>query len=226
MIDHLPPHVHVIMTTRADPPLPFSRWRVRDQLSDIRAADLRFTPDEAATFLNDRMGLHLSFAEVMALETHTEGWIAGLQLVALSLQGHADKADILQTFSGGHRYVLDYLVEEVLDRQPKAVQEFLYRTSILERLCGPLCDFVMGFSPWVAADSAALERPLTYDRGDRPPLDTSQAILEHLFQANLFTIPLDDEGHWYRYHQLFAEVLQHRLHQTQPEAWRAAAWPG
>jgi LuxR family maltose regulon positive regulatory protein len=222
LIDHVPPHVHVIITTRADPPLPFPRWRVRDQLSEIRAADLRFTPDEAATFLNDRMRLHLAADEVMALEIRTEGWIAGLQLVALSLQRRANKADFLRTFSGSHRYVLNYLVEEVLDQQPKALQEFLLRTSMLERLCGPLCDAVigdwgLGINPVIPTTESPISNP------------QSQTILEQLEQANLFLAPLDDEGQWYRYHPLFAEVLQHRLHQTQPAALphlhgRASVW--
>jgi LuxR family maltose regulon positive regulatory protein len=216
-IDHLPPQIHVIITTRADPPLPFPRWRARDQLSEIRAADLRFTSDEVATFLNDRMGLHLSVADVMALETRTEGWIAGLQLVALSLQGHTNKASFLQTFSGSHRYILNYLVDEVLNQQTKAVQEFLLRTSILDRLCGALCDALMnGGEHGNPADQQNPPRkpsPLTH----RP---NSQVILEQLYHANLFTIPLDDEGRWYRYHPLFAEALQHRLHQTHPESWR------
>jgi LuxR family maltose regulon positive regulatory protein len=209
LIDHVPPHVHVIITTRADPPLPFPRWRGRDQLSEIRAADLRFTPDEAAAFLNDRMGLDLSVDDVMRLEIRTEGWITGLQLVALSLQGRANKADFLQTFSGSHRYVLNYLVEEVLNLQPKAVQEFLLRTSILDRLCGPLCDMVL--DDWM----------YKFDFDPTFGIDTSsyqvQSVLEEIEQANLFLTPLDDEGKWYRYHPLFAEVLQHRLRQTQPE---------
>jgi LuxR family transcriptional regulator, maltose regulon positive regulatory protein len=215
-IDHLPPHLHVILTTRADPPLPFPRWRVRDQLAEIRAADLRFTLDEAAAFLNDRMDLHLSGDEVRALETRTEGWIAGLQLVALSLQGHANKADFLQTFSGSHRYILNYLVEEVLNQQRQAVQDFLLRTSILDRLCGPLCDAILAPWPLIPEHAAVVEWPAANDASSRTP-DSSQAILEQLHQANLFLTPLDDEGQWYRYHPLFAEVLQHRLHQTQPQ---------
>lgn len=209
VIDHAPPHFHVILTTRADPPLPLARWRAREQLSEIRAADLRFTAEEAATFLNDRMGLHLSSDEVIALETRTEGWIVGLQLVALSLQGHANKRDFLQTFSGSHRYVLNYLVEEVLNQQPPIVQEFLLRTAILDRLCGALCDAVIGDWALGAGELSAAAPPAR-----------AQVILEQLYQANLFTIPLDDEGHWYRYHQLFAEALQHRLRQAQPDMWR------
>lgn len=221
LIDYAPPHLHVIITTRADPPLPLSRWRVRDQLSEIRAADLRFTTDEVATFLNDRIGLHLSMDEIIALEMRTEGWIAGLQLVALSLQGRPDKTNFLQTFSGSHRYVLNYLIEEVLNQQPKAVQAFLLQTSILDRLCGSLCDAVIGSSSEVRGDSSPRQGPVANDQ--------SKALLEQLYQANLFLAPLDDERQWYRYHPLFAEVLQHRLHQTQPETapylhGRASVW--
>lgn len=216
LIDHLPAHVHVIITTRADPPLPLARWRVRDQLSEIRADDLRFTADEAAAFLNDQMGLTLSTDEVLTLGARTEGWIAGLQLVALSLQGRNDKATFLQTFSGGHRYILTYLIEEVLNQQAKSVQEFLLRTSILERLCGPLCNSLFREEDRPVA-------PAEIDSFD------SQAILEQLYHANLFLVPLDDEGQWYRYHQLFAEVLQHRLRQSDATLLptlhrRASAW--
>lgn len=228
LIDHAPPHLHVIITTRADPPLPLPRWRAHDQLSEIRAADLRFTPAEAATFLNDRMNLQLSAAEVAALERRTEGWIAGLQLVAFSLQGHANKADFLQTFSGSHRYVLNYLVEEVLNQQPKAMQEFLLRTSILDRLYGPLCEALMGHWLVNTDDFSAASQPASAAH-DAKPAARAQEILERLYQTNLFTIPLDDEGHWYRYHQLFAEALQHRLRQNHPEMWgelhgRASRW--
>lgn len=225
LLDHLPAHVHIIITTRADPPLPLARWRARDQLSEIRADDLRFTPDEVATFLNDQMDLSLSADEVTTLGARTEGWIAGLQLVALSLQGRDDKAGFLQTFSGGHRYILNYLIEEVLNQQSKAVQGFLLCTAVLERLCGSLCDAVMGHG--VAGENSP---PSPY--APTPPRPTSlngQAILEQLYHANLFLVPLDDEGQWYRYHQLFAEVLQHRLRQSQPELLpmlhhRASAW--
>ncbi len=220
LIDHLPAHAHVIITTRADPPLPLARWRVRDQLSEIRADDLRFTTNETSAFLNEQMGLILSPDEVLTLDTRTEGWIAGLQLVALSLQGRDDKASFLQTFSGGHRYILNYLIEEVLNQQAKDVQEFLLRTAILERLSGPLCDSLLA-----ADDEQAAPNQLA---GRHQPLD-GQALLEQLYHANLFLVPLDDEGQWYRYHQLFAEVLQHRLRQSQPELLttlhrRASAW--
>jgi len=229
LLDHLPTHVHVIITTRADPPLPLARWRARDQLSEIRADDLRFTPDEAAVFLNDQMGLHLSAQEVMTLGARTEGWITGLQLVALSLQGRDDKASFLQTFSGGHRYILNYLIEEVLNQQSKAVQEFLLYTAILERLCAPLCDAVMGREGVEGWGSRGDEDNLPLLPYAPPSLRNSQTILEQLYHANLFIVPLDDEGQWYRYHQLFAEVLQHRLRQSQADLWptlhrRASIW--
>jgi len=201
LIDHLPPHIHLVVSTRADPPLPLARLRVRGQLTELHAADLRFTPDETAIFVRRVMGLHLSADQVAALEARTEGWIAGLQLAALSMQGQQDIAGFLTTFSGGHRYILDYLAQEVLQQQPPAIHEFLLKTSILERLTAPLCDALLG--------------------------DThSQSILEHLERANLFLAPLDDERRWYRYHPLFAEFLRVRAGR-EPVAVlhsRAAEW--
>jgi LuxR family transcriptional regulator, maltose regulon positive regulatory protein len=191
LVDHLPPQIHLIITSRIDPPLPLERWRVRNQLVDVRADDLRFTPQESATFLNDVMGLTLSPTEITALETRTEGWIAGLQLAALSMQGRADVTGFIQSFSGSNRHVLSYLVEEVLNRRPPDTLNFLLQSSILDRMCAPLCDAVTGETE-------------------------GQASLAKLEQANLFLIPLDDEGKWYRYHHLFAEVLRTRLQQTQP----------
>ena len=220
LIDHLPAHVHVIITTRADPPLPLARWRASSQLSEIRADALRFTTDEAALFLNERMGLHLATKEITVLEARTEGWIVGLQLMALSMHGHKDKSNFLQSFSGGHRYILNYLIEEVLNQQTSAVQEFLLHTSILDRLCGPLCDslFMNDEAGEETRQSKIVNRKFD-----------SQSILEQIYHANLFLTPLDDEGQWYRYHQLFAEVLQHRLRQSQPELLptlhrRASGW--
>jgi len=201
LLDHLPPTLHLVISTRADPPLPLARLRARGQLTEIRVDDLRFTAAETAFFCNERMALDLSADEIQLLATRTEGWIVGLQLAALSMQGHVDKADFLCSFSGGHRYILSYLIEEVLNQQPKVRQEFLLYTSILTRLCGPLCDAVM-YSEMAK---------------HTPSHQTSQAILEQLEQTNLFLIPLDNLGQWYRYHQLFAEVLQHRLRQNQPE---------
>jgi len=198
LLDHLSPTLHLVISTRADPPLPLARLRARNQLSEIRMDELRFTADETALFLNERMALGLSPDEIHLLVTRTEGWIVGLQLAALSMQGQVDKGNFLRSFSGGHRYILSYLIEEVLNQQSQLVAEFLLYTSILSRLSGPLCNAVLG------TDSATAT-----------PWH-SQSILEQLDQANLFLVPLDDRGQWYRYHQLFAEVLQHRLRQRYP----------
>lgn len=194
LLDHSPPHMHVVITAREDPQLPLPRYRSRGQLAELREADLRFTPTEAAEFLDQVMGLRLSEPDVAALEARTEGWIVGLQLAALSLQGLSDTAEFIRSFTGTHRFVLDYLLEEVLHRQPEAIQDFLLRTSILERLCGPLCDALM---PQAAA--------------------AGQDTLEFLDRANLFVVPLDHERHWYRYHHLFEGLLRDRLARTQPE---------
>src|SRR5579859_3347335 len=161
------------------------------QLAELRAADLRIIPAEAAEFLNAGMGLSLSTADIAALETRTEGWIAGLQLAALSMQGQKDTASFIESFTGSHHFVLDYLVEEVLHQQTESVQAFLLRTSVLDRLCGPLCDAVL-------LDASA----------------SGQATLEYLAHANLFLVPLDHERRWYRYHHLFAELLRQRLQQS------------
>jgi LuxR family maltose regulon positive regulatory protein len=194
LLDHVPPQMHLVVTAREDPQLPLARYRSRGHLAELREADLRFTPSEAAEFLNRVMGLGLSERDVAVLESRTEGWIVGLQLAALSLQGLPDAAQFIQSFAGTHRFVLDYLLEEVLYRQPEALQDFLLATSILERLCGPLCDAVL---PEAAA----------------PGQDT----LEFLERANLFVVPLDHERRWYRYHHLFAGLLQDRLARTQPD---------
>lgn len=191
LLEHQPPQMHLIIATREDPDLPLARLRARGQLTELRAANLRFTPIEAAEFLNQIMGLYLSAEDIAALETRTEGWVAGLQLAALSMQGQKDTATFIQSFTGSHRFVLDYLVEEVLERQPERIQAFLLRTSILDRLCGPLCDAVV-------LDPAA----------------SGQATLEYLERANLFIVPLDDERRWYRYHHLFADLLRQRLQQS------------
>ena len=143
LLEHLPPQMHLVIATREDPHLPLARLRARGQLTELRAADLRFTPAEAAEFLNQMMGLNLSAEDIAALETRTEGWIAGLQLAALSMQGHQDATSFIKSFTGSHHFVLDYLVEEVLQQQSESVQTFLLRTSILDRLCGPLCDAVL-----------------------------------------------------------------------------------
>ncbi len=190
LIEHLPPQMHLLIATREDPPLPLARLRARGQLTELRAADLRFTPSEAAEFLNQVMGLDLSAEAITALDSRTEGWIAGLQLAAISMQGLPDAASFIHSFTGSHRFVLDYLIEEVLGRQPENIQTFLLRTSILDRMCGPLCDAVM-----------------------ESPSDSAQEILEYLERANLFIVPLDNERRWYRYHHLFGELLCQRLGQ-------------
>jgi LuxR family transcriptional regulator, maltose regulon positive regulatory protein len=195
LLEHKPPRMHLVILTRTDPPLPLARLRVRNQLLDIRADHLRFTQDEIAAFLNDAMGLHLTASDLSAMEKRTEGWIASLQLAALSMQGSQDIHAFVSAFTGSHHYVMDYLVEEVLKLQPKKVGNFLLQTSILDRLCGPLC-------------GAVLETDGT------EPID-GQAMLESLEEMNLFTIPLDDERNWYRYHHLFSDVLRKRLeHQS------------
>lgn len=192
LLEHLPPQLHLAIATREDPRLPLARWRARGQLTELRAADLRFTPTEAAEFLNRVMGLDLSAEDVNALETRTEGWIAGLQLAALSMQGRPDAAGFIRAFTGSNRFVLDYLVEEVLQRQPQCTRSFLLQTSILDTLCGALCDAVTGHKH-------------------------GKEMLESLERGNLFVVPLDDERRWYRYHHLFADVLQAHLLEEQPE---------
>ena len=204
LIDHQPANMHLVINTRADPELPVARLRGRGQLMEIRAADLRFGFDEASLFLNQAMGLDLSEEDIQALEQRTEGWIAGLQLAALSMQGSTDVDGFIKAFTGSNRYIVNYLIQEVLDQRPEGTLDFLLRTSILDRLCGSLCEAVSG-----QADG--------------------EGTLMKLDQANLFVIPLDDEGLWYRYHHLFAEVLQARLRQSQPELpvelhGRASEW--
>jgi LuxR family maltose regulon positive regulatory protein len=204
LLDHLPPQLHLVIASRADPPLPLSRLRARAELAELRASDLRFTVDEAVTFLNEVTGLDLMEPEVAALEARTEGWIAGLQLAALSMRGRDDVAGFISAFTGNDRFIVDYLVEEVLQRQSGAVRSFLLQTSILERLTGSLCD-------------AVTEQ------------QNGSAMLEALERGNLFVVPLDDKRRWYRYHHLFADILQARLRQELPELVhvvheRASAW--
>lgn len=210
LLDHQPPNLHLLLITRSDPPLPLSRLRARSQVIEIRANDLRFTTEEARQFLNQTMGLNISTEVLTALERRTEGWIAGLQLAALSMQGQSDQMGFVTAFTGSHRFILDYLTDEVLERRPKGTRRFLLQTSILDRLCGPLCDAVTGGIG-------------------------SHAVLELLEQTNLFLISLDENRHWYRYHHLFADVLRSRLMQASVSATdsvvsiaelhlRASAW--
>ena len=196
LLEHLPPPpggMHLVIATRVDPPLPLARLRARGHLSEIREADLRFTIEETAAFLNQTMGLRLSVEDIAALEARTEGWVAGLQLAGLSLHGLArdDIAGFIEAFAGTHHYIVDYLVEEVLSRQPEAVQSFLLQTSILERMSGPLCDALT-------------------QRAD------GQAMLERLEKANLFLVPLDKQRRWYRYHHLLADVMRQQLKASEP----------
>lgn len=191
LLEYMPAQMHLVITTREDPHLPLPRLRVRSQLTEIRASGLRFTPAEAAGFLNQAMGLNLPAEAVAALEDRTEGWIAGLQMAALSMQGRADTAGFIQAFTGSHRFILDYLAEEVLHQQPERIRSFLLQTSILDKLCGPLCDAVTGE-------------------------DDGKEMLEALERGNLFVVHLDDERRWHRYHHLFAEVLRARLTEALP----------
>ena len=192
LVEHQPPQMHLVITTREDPNLPLARLRVRDQLTELRAVDLRFTQSEAAEFFNRVMDLNLSTEEVAALETQTEGWIASLQLAALSMQVNEDIPKFIQAFAGDHQYIVDYLVEEVLQRQPESTRNFLLQTSILDRLNGPLSDVV------------------TNQTGGK-------ARLEALQRGNFFVVPLDDKRYWYRYHHLFADVLRMHLMTEQPD---------
>ena len=192
LLEHLPPRMHLVITTREDPLLPLARYRARGQLTELRVSDLRFTPSEAAGFLNQVMGLNLSAEDISALESRTEGWIAGLQLAALSMQGNKDVSGFIREFAGDDRYIVDYLVEEVLQRQPEPVRNFLLQTAILDRLNGSLCDAVTGKRE-------------------------GYARLEALQRGNFFVIPLDDKRNWYRYHRLFADVLRMHLMAEQPD---------
>jgi LuxR family maltose regulon positive regulatory protein len=206
LLEHLPPRLHLVIASRADPELPLARLRAGGQLVEIRAADLRFTAEEAGAYLNGAMGLSLAASDVATLERRTEGWIAALQLAALSVQGRPDIGSFIAGFAGDDRYIVDYLVEEVLDRQPDDVRAFLVQTSVLDRLSGPLCDAVTGQSD-------------------------GKARLTMLDRANLFLVPLDDSRRWYRYHHLFADVLQAYLLDERPHEVallhsRASIWYG
>ncbi|HEV3469662.1 MAG TPA: LuxR C-terminal-related transcriptional regulator [Pyrinomonadaceae bacterium] len=192
LVERLPPHAHALVVSRSDPPIPLARLRARGELKEIRAADLRFDEAEAESFLNDVMRLGLDSDDVLALEERTEGWITGLQLSALSLQGREQKSELVRDFAGDNRFILDYLLEEVLNRQPEGVLDFLLRTSVLQRLSGPLCD------------------ALTLGGGG------GQEMLAHLERANLFLVPLDSKGNWFRYHHLFSDLLRLKLKQKEP----------
>jgi len=202
LIEYLPATVHLVITGRTDPPLPVSRLRVQGEVNEVRTSNLRFTQKEVTSFINDLMGFDLSSDGIAALEARTEGWIASLKLAALSMQGRDDWSEFIAEFSGSHRYVIDYLVDEVMARQPEEVQTFLRRTSILERFCAPLCEYVVGGSK-------------------------DMDVLAYLDRSNLFLIPLDDHRQWYRYHHLFADFLGQRLRESErdtiPELHRRAS---
>ncbi len=204
LLDHLPSPMHLVIATRADPPLPLALRRARGELLELRQDDLCFMPDETTAFLNEAMRLGLKADDIAALAARTEGWIAGLQMAAASLQGHEDAPAFIRAFTGSNRHILDYLVEQVLQRQTQQAQTFLIQTSILDRLTGSLCEALTG-------------------------QNNGQATLEWLERANLFIVPLDDERKWYRYHRLFADLLQKRLGETYPELTpvlhlRASRW--
>jgi len=202
LIEYPPPQMHLVLSTRIDPPLNVARLRVNRRMTEVRAGDLRFTPDEAARFLNDVSGLGLSSDDIAALEIRTEGWIAGLQVAAMAMQGRDDVPGFIDAFSGSHRHILSYLIEEVFLRQPAHVQDFLLRTSILNRLSGSLCDAVRRS---LDASRGAPQEPAAAGPG------SGQEILEELEASNLFVVPLDEAGRWYRYHHLFADALRARL---------------
>jgi LuxR family transcriptional regulator, maltose regulon positive regulatory protein len=215
LLEHGPHTLHMVISTRSDPPLALARLRVRSQTVELRAADLSFTETEAAQFLNDVMGLRLDAGSVATLEERTEGWIAGLQMAALSMRDRKDVAGFIKGFSGTNRYILDYLLEEVLASQSPEIQRFLLHTSILERLTAPLCDAVLDVG---LADDEGAKREGD-DRSSRSEslfFHQSASILEYLERANLFLVPLDDERIWYRYHHLFADLLRARLDQLNP----------
>jgi LuxR family maltose regulon positive regulatory protein len=247
LLDHLPRNVHLVIATRVDPPLPIARLRGHGQLTELHQTDLRFTLDEIAEFLNRVMGLELSADDVATLASRTEGWITGLQMAAISMQGREDTATFIQAFTGSNRYILDYLVEEVLQRQLDSVQAFLLQTAILDRLSGPLCDAVLGISESASqriskSANGQISKVMVDQRsGDlqvcrfadlqtcRFADSSSRETLEYLERANLFVVPLDNERKWYRYHRLFADLLRQRLHQTQADLvptlhGRAGAW--
>jgi LuxR family maltose regulon positive regulatory protein len=201
LLEHLPPQTHLVLATRTDPPLPLARLRAGGMVTELRTADLRFTIEEAATFLIEIMGLSLDDEEFGVLEQRTEGWIAGMQLAALSLYGRsADEVSaFIAAFSGSHRHVVDYLTDEVLARCSEPVQDFLLRTSILDRMNASVCAFLM------------------YGETTEAGVRATQELLEELESSNLFVLPLDDHREWYRYHQLFADAMRHRLRHRRPD---------
>lgn len=236
LLRRAPPNLRLVVLTRADPPFPLPRLRVRERMTEVRARDLCFTPEEMTAFLNSLHRLNLPAEQIMALESRTEGWAAGVQLAALSLEGCSLEraAEFISAFSGSHHYIVDYLVDEVLRRQPDAVQEFLLQTSILDRMCAPLCDAILttgakGQASTGDSRDAAVTAP-QYPGSAFYHCPTAHEILETLERSNLFLVPLDDERHWYRYHHLFVDVLRGMLQSaSQPDQiarlhGRASGW--
>jgi LuxR family transcriptional regulator, maltose regulon positive regulatory protein len=223
LLEHMPSNVYLVIATRSDPPLPLALLRGRNQLNEFRAKDLRFTSGEASTFLLNIFGLPLTPEQITILENRTEGWIAGLQMAALSMQGRLDIPQFIEAFSGTHRFIIDYLTEEALNRQSKDAKVFLLRSSILERMNSSLCDFVLD------RESDQETKKTQSINSASVTQSESQSFLNKLEFSNLFVVPLDDERIWYRYHHLFADLLRSRLQQTSPELIpilhsRASAW--
>jgi LuxR family maltose regulon positive regulatory protein len=213
LLEHLPPRIHVVLTTRTDPPLPLARLRAGGLVTELRTADLRFTVEEATTFLTEVMGLPLQEEEICVLEQRTEGWIVGMQLAGLSLSGRSagEVSAFIAAFTGSHRHVVDYLTDEVLARCPEPLQDFLLRTAILDRMNASLCAF------------------LRYGETNEAGVRATQELLEELESSNLFVVPLDDHREWYRYHHLFADAMRHRLRHRRPDLMsslheRASDW--
>ena len=214
LLEHLPDSLRIVISTRVDPPLPLHKLRAQGLLTEIRSEQLRFDLDETGRFLTPVITQPLSGSELQIVHERVEGWAAGLQMLALSLQGKQDVAAFIESFGGSNRFVLDYLTEEVFNLQEPFIQQFLLQSSVLEQLSGPLCDFVLD---------------IEFPPGEHPTFPTSQNVLEHLERSNLFLLPMDDERGWYRYHHLFAELLRQRLRQHSPEAItklqiRASEW--
>lgn len=227
LLEHATQNLHLVIASRSDPPIPLSRLRAHQELLEIRTADLRFTLEEAVQFFNQVMRLDISVEDIQSLEARTEGWIAGLQMAALSLQGNPDRARFIQTFSGSQRYILDYLIEEVLNRQPEPIQQFLLKTSVLERLCDSLCEAVIGEQGIGDRGAGGSSSSTPYSLPHTP--SNTQAVLEYLEKTNLFLVPLDGERRWYRYHHLFADLLASQLQRLQPQLLpelhaRASLW--
>lgn len=222
LVEHLPPQMHLVISARADPSLPLALLRARSELCELRAAELRFSEQESADFISRVMGIELNAGDISALAQRTEGWAAGLQLAAVTMKEQDDRSGFIEAFTGSSRYILDYLLEEVLERQPVQVQEFLLNTSILESMCGPLCDALLGEKRGLSSVETGNSKAVIW-------YTSSQSILNHLEATNLFVIPLDDRREWYRYHRLFADILQKQLTLQHPDRTpglhiRASEW--